>query len=641
MYSPELLTIFLLLLVPILAAVFLAIFKNNTVRAVVVTAASVILIGGSIFLASFAWSQGLETASVTSPWLWTVLFIVELAVVASIIGLAIKYKKILPLILGIVQAVLLFVLEFAGIAHNEANITFTLNNFSLIMVLIIGIIGSLICVYALGYMKDYTHHNTEVKDRRRYFFVILFLFLSAMFGIVLSTNLMMMLAFWEVTTLCSFLLIGYSRTPEAITNSFRAVWMNLVGGIAFSVAVILLCLADAEAGLLSLSNLLAYGNVAALTIPLACLALAGLTKAAQMPFSTWLTGAMVAPTPVSALLHSSTMVKAGVFLLIILAPLFHQTWVGVALALVGAFTFLAASALAISQSNAKKVLAYSTIANLGLIVACAGIGTPAAITAAILLTIFHAVAKCLLVLCVGAVEHKIGSSDIEDMDSLLVRQPLLAVLMVVGIAGMYLAPFGMLISKWAAIEAFLTAPLGFVFIAILAFGSALTVFFWTKWLGKLFMRMAKPKEAPQKFNFSEKISVVVIGLLTLLASCAFPFITATVIWPYAGAADTAGLFGQDTVLVCLIMFVILAVLVVAAAVGSKSQGKVLAPYLNGRAVNENGEFLGSLGVYKEPKTSNYYLEEYTGEKKLLLPSQIIGLIIIIAVFVLGFLGVLI
>ena len=198
MYSPELLTIFLLLLVPILAAVFLAIFKNNTVRAVVVTAASVILIGGSIFLASFAWSQGLETASVTIPWLWTVLFIVELAVVAIIIGLAIKYKKILPLILGIVQAVLLFVLEFAGIAHNEANITFTLNNFSLIMVLIIGIIGSLICVYALGYMKDYTHHNTEVKDRRRYFFVILFLFLFLLLLFFFGLRFVPKYEFWAV-----------------------------------------------------------------------------------------------------------------------------------------------------------------------------------------------------------------------------------------------------------------------------------------------------------------------------------------------------------------------------------------------------------------------------------------------------------
>ena len=642
MYSPELLTIFLLLLIPIFTAVFLAIFKSDIIRGVVVTAASGILIGASIFLASFSWSQGLaESASIEIPWLWTVLFIVELAVVAIIIGLSIKYKKILSLILGIVQAGLLFVLEFA--IHPEANITFTLNNFSLIMILIIGIIGSLICVYALGYMKDYTHHNVDMKDRRRYFFAVLFLFLSAMFGFVLSTNLMMMLAFWEVTTLCSFLLIGYSRTPEAITNSFRAVWMNLIGGIAFSAAVIYLCFAFANSELLSLPNLLKYGNVAALTIPLACLALAGLTKAAQMPFSTWLTGAMVAPTPVSALLHSSTMVKAGVFLLIILAPLFSKIWVGIALAFVGAFTFLAASALAISQSDAKKVLAYSTIANLGLIVSCAGIGTPAAITAAILLTIFHAVAKCLLFLCVGAVEHKIGSRDIEDMDSLLVRQPLLAVFMVVGIAGMYLAPFGMLISKWATIEAFLTVKLGFVFIAILSFGSALTIFFWTKWLGKLFMRMAKPKESSQKFNFSEKLAVVVIGLLTLFASCAFPFITSTVIWPYVGSSseNIIGLFGKDTVFACLIIIMILAILVISAVVGSKPQGKTLSPYLNGRIVNENGKFLGSLGVYKEPKTANYYLDEYVSEKKLIIPSQIVSLIIIIAMFVLGVLGVII
>ena len=150
--------------------------------------------------------------------------------------------------------------------------------------------------------------------------------------------------------------------------------------------------------LLSVNYLLHFPNVAALTIPLALIAVAGLTKAAQMPFSTWLTGAMVAPTPVSALLHSSTMVKAGVYLLVLFAPLFSQTWVGVFLALIGAFTFVVTSALAISQSNAKKVLAYSTIANLGLITACAGIGTPEAIMAAILLIIFHAVSKALLFL---------------------------------------------------------------------------------------------------------------------------------------------------------------------------------------------------------------------------------------------------
>lgn len=644
MYSPELISILMLLLVPVVAAALLALLKPDILRNIIVTLASVILIGASVFLAVTAWSNGIEIVHATIPGLWTVLFLIELAVAVIIFALAIKYKRPIAIALALVQAGLLLFLEFSGIVHPQSEIVLTLSNLSLIMVLIIGIIGSLICVYALGYMKDYTHHNHDVKDRRRYFFAILFLFLTAMFGIVLSSNLMMLLAFWEVTTLCSFLLIGYSRTPEAITNSFRAVWMNLIGGIAFTIAIIYLVMINPAANLLSIPNLLAIENVGAVTVPLALIAIAGLTKAAQMPFSTWLTGAMVAPTPVSALLHSSTMVKAGVFLLIVFAPLFAQTWVGVALALVGAFTFLVTSALAISQSNAKKVLAYSTIANLGLITACAGIGTPEAIIAAILLTIFHAVAKCLLFLCVGAVEHKIGSRDIEDMDSLLARQPLLAIMMVVGIAGMYLAPFGMLISKWAAIEAFIYAPLGFVFVAILAFGSALTVFFWTKWLGKLFMRMAKPSTESSKLNPSERISVSVIGVLVILACITFPPITYFVIAPYVATfypvyVVTTGLFTQETILMCGLMFVILAVLVIAAAFSSRA-GRALTPYLNGRAVNANGEFLGSLGVYKEPKTANYYLEEYTGEAKLLKPSQIFAIILIIVMLVIGFMGVL-
>ena len=635
----------LLLLVPVAAAVLLALFKPDIIRNIIVTVSAVVLIGTSVALAASAWSNGITVVHAAIPWLWTALFLVEFAVAVIILCLAVKYKKPLAIILAVVQAVLLLILEFSGIVHPQAEIVLTLSNLSLIMVLIIGIIGSLICVYALGYMKDYAAHSHDVPDRRRYFFAILFLFLTAMFGIVLSSHLMMLLAFWEVTTLCSFLLIGYSRTSEAITNSFRAVWMNLIGGIAFTGAVIYLAQMNPEASLLSIPNLLAVDNVGLVTIPLALIALAGITKAAQMPFSTWLTGAMVAPTPVSALLHSSTMVKAGVFLLIVFAPLFSQTWVGIALAFVGAFTFLMTSALAISQSNAKKVLAYSTIANLGLITACAGIGTPAAIVAAILLTIFHAVAKCLLFLCVGAVEHKIGSRDIEDMDSLLVRQPILAVMMVVGIAGMYLAPFGMLISKWAAIEAFINAPLGYVFIAILAFGSAFTVFFWTKWLGKLFMRMAKPTGEDSRLNPSEKISIVVIGILVLLACIGFPVITGLVIVPYAatfypGYLGASGLFAADTILMCGLMFVILAVLVIAAAAGSKA-GRQLKPYVNGRAVNAEGEFLGSLGVYKEAKTANYYLEEYTGESKLLKPSQIIALIIIVVMFVLGIMGVLV
>jgi len=646
MYPPELIAILILLLVPVCAAVLLAVFKPDLVRNILVGITSVIIIGTSIFL---AWKALLAPVSVTienAEWISILLFIVELGIALLILGLSIKYRKILPLILSVIQLILIVRLELFGVEKPEVIQTFMVTNLSVVMVLIIGIIGTLICVYSLGYMKDYHEHQIGVPVRKRYFFALMFLFLSAMFGLVLSNNLMWILCAWEITTLCSFLLIGYSRTPEAVNNAFRAVWMNLIGGICFTLAITFLLRVNSPVSLLSVNNLLHFPNVSVLTIPLAFIAVAGLTKAAQMPFSTWLTGAMVAPTPVSALLHSSTMVKAGVYLLVLFAPLFSQTWVGIFLALIGAFTFLVTSALAISQSNAKKVLAYSTIANLGLITACAGIGTPAAIMAAILLIIFHAVAKALLFLCVGAVEHKIGSRDIEDMDGLLVRLPLLASAMVIGICGMYLAPFGMLISKWAAFQAFVSAPLGYVFISLLAFGSAFTIFFWTKWLGKLFMRMNRPPAEKIALHISEKISVIVMGVLVIGCCLGFPAIISGVIDPYLTSVRpyfivvNAGFQYMDTLVMLALMATILLFLVLGAILGSKA-GKTIPPYMGGRAVDAEGRFLGSLGVYKEAKTANYYLEEYCGEKTLLKPSWVISGILIIVMLVLGFMGVMI
>ena len=167
---------------------------------------------------------------------------------------------------------------------------------------------------------------------------------------------------------------------------------------------------------------------------------------------------MVAPTPSSALLHSATMVKAGVYMLVRLALAMNGNYVGEMVYLCGGFTFLVASCLAIAQSDGKKVLAYSTISNLGLIVDCSGAGYQETIWAALFLIIFHAVSKSMLFQCVGAIENTIGSRDIEDMEGLAVRYPKLAFILMVGIAGMFLAPFGMLISKWAALKAFVDAP---------------------------------------------------------------------------------------------------------------------------------------------------------------------------------------
>lgn len=190
----------------------------------------------------------------------------------------------------------------------------------------------------------------------------------------------------------SFLLIGYTRTKEAVQNSFRALWMNLLGGLGFAAAIFW---AGVRFGITDLQSLiLCDGKL--VVAPVILLAFAALTKSAQLPFSRWLLGAMVAPTPSSALLHSATMVKAGVYLLIRLAPVMYGTYAGSMVSLVGGFTFLITSMLAITVSDGKAVLAYSTISNLGLIAACAGVGRQETVWAAVLLLIFHAVSKSLL-----------------------------------------------------------------------------------------------------------------------------------------------------------------------------------------------------------------------------------------------------
>ena len=245
------------------------------------------------------------------------------------------------------------------------------------------------------------------------------------------------------------------------------------------------------------------------------LAFAGITKAAQMPFQTWLLGAMVAPTPTSALLHSSTMVKAGVFLLVKCAPLYAVCPApSVMVMLVGGITFALCSFMAISQSNAKRVLAYSTIANLGLITMCAGVGTPEAVWAAIFLIIFHAIAKSLLFLCVGTAEHHIGSRDIEDMDLLFERMPRLARFMMLGIMCMFIAPFGMLVAKWATLVSFVDMD-QVALILILAFGSAATFMFWAKWLGKLAGIAGQPENVELTVHKSEWASLLLMVVLLL------------------------------------------------------------------------------------------------------------------------------
>ena len=635
---------------PLLAALVLALVKSDKARGVVVVASAVIIGVASIATVVMFMNAGAVYFTCSSTVVDYLCLGISVIICAVILGYAFKYKNWLAALLAIVQVGGSIVFDLV-IAHGtEVEQGLYVDSLSLIMTFIIGVIGCAICVYALGYMQDFQHHAAaDEKDRRPTFFALMFAFLSAMYVIVFSDNMSWLFIGWEVTTLCSFLLIGYTKTEEAIKNAFRQIIMNLIGGIAFLVALYISVL---NLGTLSLSAFIASAQNApgVAVVAVSCLALAGLTKAAQMPFQTWLLGAMVAPTPTSALLHSSTMVKAGVFLLVKLAPVFLVcTPAGVMVILVGGVTFLFCSCMAITQSNAKRVLAYSTIANLGLITACAGVGTPEAVWAASFLILFHACAKSLLFMCVGTAEHHIGSRDIEDMDLLFERMPRLARFMMVGIMGMFIAPFGMLIAKWAALASFVDMR-HIELILILAFGSAATFMFWAKWLGKLAGIAGNPEQVEMTVHGSEWYATGITLILTVLACICIVPISDAFVMPYlhqaySGIYDVALGLGlgadfidDDGMWITAILAGVIFVFILAFL--GKSKKKIVPVYMAGVSVdNDTRSFKGSLGGEVESASRNWYMQPLFGEPRLKPVGEVFCCAVIVFALIYGILMV--
>jgi ech hydrogenase subunit A len=618
-------TIAFLVLFPVIVAALLLIIRNDKARAGITVVSAIVIAAGSIYLAVQylgkptifpAVSEGIaEAVSYT-------FLVIDILLGLYIMGKGIKHKKYLAVILALVQVCIVVVFEFTTAKNIPIANQLYIDNLSIIMALIIGIIGSFICVYAIGYMRDFQREHEDQRDRRHIFFAVMFAFLGAMFMLVFANSLMWLFTAWEVTTVCSFALIGYTQTEEATNNAFRQIVMNLLGGLAFAIALV--CVAN-TLGSLELNILIREGSVGstALLLPITLLGFAALTKMAQMPWHSWLLGAMVAPTPTSALLHSSTMVKAGCFLLIKLAPCMGNNIPGWMVSFVGAATFLICSCMAISQSNAKRVLAYSTISNLGLIGACAGVGTPEAVWAAIFLTIFHSCAKSLLFLCVGTAEHHIGSRNIEDMDLLFERMPTLARFMMLGILVMFIAPFGMLISKWAALQSFVDSG-NLILVLLLAFGSGATFFFWAKWIGKLTAVAGNKEDIEGTVSKSEWVAIGVMAVLALGCSILFPIISSTMVVPYLTSVAQFAMFPITNMQAIssdnLWLVAIISIFVIAVIVGlpkySPKQRHVNV-YLAGASIdNQNRVFKNAFSEPQEATQRNWYMEGIFGEQKL-------------------------
>jgi len=435
-----------------------------------------------------------------------VFLVLDFILLGYFVYQGVKYKDKLISLFAIVQIALFIVfLQFSStILSNDI----VVDRISRVMLLVINIIGGVIILYSLKYIQ-----SEEFKACKKNLFIsILFFFIGVMNLIVTTNNIEIFFLAFEFTTLCSYILIRFRNDELSIQNARKALWMNQIGGIA-----ILLSL---------LSGIYYYDTIyfdtliqninGLFLLPISLLVLAAFVKGASIPFDKWLLGAMVAPTPVSAILHSATMVKIAPYLILKIAPAFSPT-ISLAVMIFGTFVFMTASLLALGKDFFKEILGLSTIALLALMMSIAALGTPEAINICLILIVFHAISKALLFLQAGVLEKVYHLKYLQDIDYLVSRSKLIVFFIVIGFASLTLPPFGAFIGKFASIELiaslintniFYILPLVFILI-----GSVFLTLLYFKVLTKL---IAQDNKVYEKISIDLTYivtSFILVGLL--------------------------------------------------------------------------------------------------------------------------------
>ncbi|MFX3636998.1 MAG: Na+/H+ antiporter subunit A [Candidatus Pristimantibacillus sp.] len=420
-----------------------------------------------------------------------------------------------------------------------------LDSLSLLFALLISGIGALVVFYSIFYMS---------KDREKLhlFYAYLMLFMGAMLGSVLSDNLLVLYTFWELTSVASFLLIAFwYHRKKSRYGAQKSMFITMGGGFSMLLGFLILYVAS---GTFSIRELIALGDQVSqhsLFIPAMFLILLGaFTKSAQFPFHIWLPDAMEAPTPISAYLHSATMVKAGVYLVARLTPIFGglQEWF-LTITIVGLVTLLIGSLMAIHQSDLKALLAFSTISQIGLIMCLLGIGSMAlsnvgsdssllfagAILAAIFHLINHSIFKGCLFMMIGILDHETGTRDIRRLSGLIHVMPVSFTLTMIGAFSMAgLPPFSGFLSKEMFFSGVLTTSRHlesyFIFIPIIAWVASIFTFVYCMILiFRVFIGPYQPKRLerkPHEAPFGMLVSPMILAALVVILFF-FPNLIAT------------------------------------------------------------------------------------------------------------------
>ena len=414
------------------------------------------------------------------------------------------------------------------------NFAVHLDGLSLLFASLITGIGALVVLYSITYLSK--------SESLGNFYCYLLMFMGAMLGVVLSDNLLMLYLFWELTSISSFLLIGYWRDKQSsIYGAQKSLLITVFGGLMLLGGFISLYLAGNSWSITSLiQNADTIQSSPYFILAMVLILIGAMTKSAQFPFHIWLPDAMEAPTPVSAYLHSATMVKAGIYLVARTTPIFAISggfvWTVTA---IGLITLFWASFNAVKQQDLKGILAFSTVSQLGMIMSMLGIGAVsyhysgessqlflASIIAAVFHLINHATFKGALFMVTGTIDHEVGTRDIRKLGGLMTIMPIsctFTIITALSMAGV--PPFNGFLSK----ELFLTAmfdahsadvfslsTLGYLLPIVAIVGSIFTFVYSFKYVHEIFFGEYKPEALPKKAHEAPILMLLPTGILTLL-----------------------------------------------------------------------------------------------------------------------------
>ena len=486
--------IYILFFLPLLFAITLP-FTSTRIRSLT----TIIYVFFLIFITlQIVFTSGDITTSFSSV-LHMVFTVIDFLVLGYFVYQGIKFKHKLAIFFASLQIVLfIVVLQLPQTLHSY---DISIDHLAKVMLLVVNVVGGVIILYALKYIQQ-----EDLKVCRKGFFIgMLFFFIGVMNFLVTTNSIKLFFLAFELTTLCSYILIKFRLDEIAIKNALQALWINQIGGVAILITLILTLYEFQSYNF----NILIENSAGIYLAPMAFLVIAALVKGASLPFERWLLGAMVAPTPVSAILHSATMVKIAPFLILKTVPAFSSTF-SLTVTLFGSFVFLGASLLALSRDFFKEILGLSTIALLALMVAIAAIGTKESYEIVIILIVFHAISKALLFFQAGILEKEFHLKYLSDIDGLVSHSKLVVVFILIGFASLSLPPFGAFIGKFNAIEmftklievnAFYIIPLVFLLI-----GSVVLTLLYFKVLTKLLPKTSE--------DIKESVSIPLNYILT-------------------------------------------------------------------------------------------------------------------------------